>query len=417
LGLQGREVSFDESGGGLEKRDSKIRPEHRNRKSMSSYPKILFLGHDGSRSGAPLLLLELISWLKNNSELRMELLLKSGGPLEAAYSKQVQTDFWCDKIRQYNFGFMRSWLRRARLVKWQDPNWNALYPVEEYPLVYANTVVTLDEALRFRDARRSIILHVHEMKESVEHYSMRDILKASALQIDCFIAASRAVESYLIKDIGLPKEKVIVVHEFAVSDSKTGIHRHEARKRLGLTEENFVIGMCGAVSWRKGVDFFIRLAQVLKTKDSLNQIRLLWLGGNHAEHRQSLHELTQFGLTGICRFIEASDNPSDFYPALDVFALTSREDPFSVAMLEAGLAGLPIICFEGAGGGAEFVEQDAGICVPYGNVVKMAEACLILLGNESKRSSFGICAQKKVIENYSINKQASKILNIIQEFI
>jgi len=160
--------------------------------------KILFLGHDAGRTGAPLLLLALISWIKNNSDLRMELLLKSGGPLEQDYSKQIPIGIWSEKIRKYNFGFMRAWLRRARIMKWEDPSWNKLYLPEEYPVVYANTVVTLDEALKFRAPGRSIILHIHEMKETVEHFSMREKLKATASQVDCFIAASHAVESYLL---------------------------------------------------------------------------------------------------------------------------------------------------------------------------------------------------------------------------
>jgi glycosyltransferase involved in cell wall biosynthesis len=347
----------------------------------------------------------------------MELLLKSGGPLESAYSKQVPTDVWSDKIRKYNAGVIRSWLRRARIMKWEDPSWNKLYLPEEYPVVYANTVVTLDEALKFRAPGRSIILHIHEMKETVEHFSMREKLKASASLVDCFIAASHAVESYLLNEFDIPADKVRVVHEFAIADPKTGLRREDARKRFGLSDENFAIGMCGTISWRKGVDLFIRLAQILKNKDSSNKIRLLWLGGNRYEQRQSLHELSRFGLTDRCQFIEENDTPANFYAALDAFALTSREDPFSVAMLEAGLASLPIVCFQDSGGAPEFVEQDAGICVPYGNVAMMAEALLDLIGDESKRSSMGICAQRKVINNYTLDTQAPKILTILKEFI
>jgi glycosyltransferase involved in cell wall biosynthesis len=379
--------------------------------------KILFLGHDGSRTGAPLLLLELISWLKNNSGLQMELLLKSGGPLESDYARAVPTDIWSDKISQYNFSFMRVWLRRARVIGWREPDWNILYPPDKYSLVYANTVVALDEALKLSVLGRRIILHVHELNETVEHFSMREKLKASVAHVDCFIAASHAVESYLLKEIGIPSAKIRVVHEFAISDSKTVISRENVRKCFALSKDNFAIGMCGTISWRKGVDLFIRLAQILKTRDPLNQIRLLWLGGNRSEHRQSLHELSRFGLTDRCQFIEENDTPANFYAALDAFALTSREDPFSVAMLEAGLASLPIVCFQDSGGAPEFVEQDAGVCVPYGNVAMMAEALLDLIGDESKRSSMGICAQRKVINNYTLDTQAPKILTILKEFI
>jgi hypothetical protein len=65
--------------------------------------KILFLGHDGNITGAPLLLLEIISWLKSNSEYQMELLLKSGGPLESDYAKTVPTAIFLSKLGKTPF--------------------------------------------------------------------------------------------------------------------------------------------------------------------------------------------------------------------------------------------------------------------------------------------------------------------------
>jgi hypothetical protein len=36
-----------------------------------------------------------------------------------------------------------------------------------------------------------------------------------------------------------------------------------------------------------------------------------------------------------CRFVPSAPNPEAFFRVFDLFAMTSREDPFSVAMLEA----------------------------------------------------------------------------------
>jgi glycosyltransferase involved in cell wall biosynthesis len=376
--------------------------------------KILFLGHDASRSGAPLLLLEFISWLKKNSGLQMELLLKSGGPLESAYSKHVQTDIWYDKIRQYNFGFLRSWLRRARLTKWQEPDWNTLYPVEEYPLVYANTVLTLEEAIRFACPKRKIILHVHELEQIVKEYGIRKILEESLDKVALFIAASGAVEEFLVMKAGIPHSKVRRIYEFAVWSPKPGVERIEARTNYGLAEDDFAIGMCGSIGWRKGTDLFIRLAQIIKKRDKTSKCRLVWLGGSEACHGQAMHDVESLGISDICRFYPHQDDTSGYYVALDLFVLTSREDPFPVAMLEAASAGLPIICFKRSGGAPEFVQSDAGFCVPYADVEEMADVCLGLMEDRSRREQLGIIAKEKLNLYYTVQTQAPKLMEVIQ---
>ena len=47
--------------------------------------KVLFVSHDASRTGAPILLLNFLKWLKENTEISFITLLKQGGVLEPEF--------------------------------------------------------------------------------------------------------------------------------------------------------------------------------------------------------------------------------------------------------------------------------------------------------------------------------------------
>jgi len=115
--------------------------------------------------------------------------------------------------------------------------------------------------------------------------------------------------------------------------------------------------------------------------------------------------------------LPAVPNPETYFGAFDLFALTSREDPFSVAMLEAALCGLPIVCFAGAGGAVELVEHDAGIVVPYLDLSAMAIACVDLLLDDTRRRKVGENARAKVQAHYMLDQQGPKILSVIEAAI
>jgi glycosyltransferase involved in cell wall biosynthesis len=63
--------------------------------------------------------------------------------------------------------------------------------------------------------------------------------------------------------------------------------------------------------------------------------------------------------------VEAVSNPLDYLSVFDIFALTSREDPYPLVVLEAALLQKPMVCFEKAGGAQDLIETDAGLIVPY----------------------------------------------------
>src|SRR5262245_66680980 len=49
--------------------------------------KILFVGHDATRTGAPFVLLHLLRWLKANTNVGFHLLLLRGGELEPEFAE------------------------------------------------------------------------------------------------------------------------------------------------------------------------------------------------------------------------------------------------------------------------------------------------------------------------------------------
>jgi glycosyltransferase involved in cell wall biosynthesis len=378
---------------------------------------VLFLGHDASRTGAPLLLLKLLEWFETNSSIKPSVLLKRGGELESEYRDIAPKRFLIEDSGKINGRLHRRVLRKLRLLAIRRGYLTRLYPAEEFPVVYANTIDSTDLILRLAGPGRRIIHHIHELSYTTEYFDAVDALKKAVPHTFAYIVVSHSVREYLEKTIGVPAGKIRVIHGFplvSVRDNSKVESRQTIRRRLGIGEAEFVVGMCGLPQWRKGSDLFVQLAMHMQGRVAPAKCHLVWLGGNINSHREALYDVAKAGLQDVCHFIPAVPNPEAYFGAFDLFALSSREDPFSVAMLEAAASGLPIVCFAGAGGAPELVENDAGLIVPYLDVPAMASACAELLLDESRRKQMGETACAKVRECYTLAIQGPKILAVIE---
>ena len=382
--------------------------------------KVLFIGHDASRTGAPLLLLETVKWLKNNSNIQPSVLLKSSGELLPEFSAVAYTRCYRnqqDSVWKFDAQLHRRVLHKLKLAQKPRLDLNKIYSMDEYPVVYANTIASLDLAEELAGKGRRLIQHIHELSFTAEFYKATDSLRGSIRFTHSYIAASNAVRDFLENQIGVPASKIEVIHEFPVAIPQTSTNPEKLkaiRQKLGIPENAFVIGMFGSPTWRKGTDLFVQLAFKLTQSLGPESCHLVWLGGDENSHLEARYDAKRLGIENSCHFIKSVPEPGIYYSLIDVFALTSREDPFSVAMLEAALNALPIVCFANAGGGPELVEEDAGIVVPYLDVGAMAEACIKLYKNTNLRSLFGLTAQAKVKEHYVLEKQVPKIIKMIE---
>jgi glycosyltransferase involved in cell wall biosynthesis len=99
---------------------------------------------------------------------------------------------------------------------------------------------------------------------------------------------------------------------------------------------------------------------------------------------------------------------------MDVFALTSREDPFPLVMLEAGACHVPTVCFARAGGGPEFVVDKPALVAPFLDVAGFALRLETLRRDRVLRVQLGDAAAHKVRSEHIVEMQGPKILASIE---
>jgi glycosyltransferase involved in cell wall biosynthesis len=380
---------------------------------MRTRRRILFVSHAATRNGATILLLNLLRWLKCHTDDQLELLVCGTGELIREFEAIGPTTIWRnpDKV----FGLLSQSALRTRLesqlLKWQMRG-------RSYDLVYLNTAAVACYAGALARLAGSVLWHIHELG-----YALRNAISTEGIgQVlpvaTRFLAVSDSVRKMLVQEFKVAPDKVDLVHEFIptpnVSTEQAEFRRRQIRQELDWPEDAFVVGGCGALGWRKGTDIFLQVAQAMSGLTGQDRTRFLWVGGGSKDEvLRFRHDSHMFGLGQRCRHIPATPAVMDYYGAMDVFALTSREDPFPLVMLEAAASNLPLVCFEGAGGAPEFVGHDAGLIAPYLGIQAFASHVDTLRESPELRFKLGAAAARKVRESYVVEKQGPKVLDSI----
>ena len=384
--------------------------------------KILFIGHEASRSGAPILLLQLLQWLKQNSRWQFEILLKNGGPLEKDFAALAPTTVLNESLSEKIIG------RLCEAAGREIPAW-FLFPAKavqfarrrKIDFFYANTVAVAEEVAALSALGLPMIWHIHEMPFVIESFGAGPFVQAASRHRCHYIAASESVKHGLLNNYAIAAEKIRVVHEFITPASVDAEARKaigkSVREELSLPAGAFLAGMCGMVEWRKGADWFVNVARSLATEFPGQEIYLVWIGAADSPQtqREIDHDLELAGLRARVKFIGAKANSQRYLAALNVFVLSSREDPFPLVMLEAAALALPIVCFNHSGGGPEFVGRDAGLVVEYGDTLTMAKSLVRLSDDPALCVQLGAAACQKLTGSYTVETQAPKILEYIEE--
>lgn len=158
--------------------------------------------------------------------------------------------------------------------------------------------------------------------------------------------------------------------------------RSAARDFLGLPQSAFVIGNVGRLHPDKDQSTLLRgFARALP---QLPEGTLLAILGEGRLEQQLKALAGSLGIAGQVRFLGQVPQARNAFTAFDVFALSSDHEPFGMVLLEAMVAGVPVIATD-CGGAPEIVRGN-GSLFPLGDDAALAGLLIEYAGwNEEQR--------------------------------
>lgn len=321
--------------------------------------KTLFVGHDANRAGAQLVLLH---WLRERKArgLVNYLLLVEGGSLVKEYQEVAQVWIWKTDIPLWFK--VKQWIPRLK----GNRGWNhepsehkvqrimAALKNEAFDQVIGNTVSSVGLLSVLASLQLPLSVYVHELRFSISNYTTDADRAFMAKSIDRFYAVSESVKSVLQEDLGILESKISILPPIVeLKEGKSGRNK-SIRDSLGIPLDSPIVLGCGLAEWRKGPDVFLDVARALIVK--MPKVHFIWLGLLDNSYSKELVTSKEGWDDGRqVHLLPVSSDTRPYFESMDVFFLSSREDPFPLVMLEAAHAGKPIVGVRTSGGVNDFL--------------------------------------------------------------
>jgi glycosyltransferase involved in cell wall biosynthesis len=224
--------------------------------------------------------------------------------------------------------------------------------------------------------------------------------------------------------------------------------RSRARERFGVAagdDATLLVGIVGRLTEIKNHRMFLDAASLLLRREAraapggasppssdaspaAPRVRFIVIGDGHLRAELEAYA-ADLGLADAVTFAGTLDDPENFYPALDVVALTSLNEGTPLTLVEAMANERAAVATEVGGtvdllGGVESSELrrphrwrvcERGALVESNDAAAFAEALAHLLGNAELRAAMGERGRRFVEENYSVARLVSDVLALYGE--
>ncbi|OQX16846.1 MAG: hypothetical protein BWK73_02610 [Thiothrix lacustris] len=363
--------------------------------------KILLVAHDAHPHGAQMLALNLAKTLNQGMGFRVDLVCLGNGPLLNEYAK------WAT----------------VHLLSENDPHGVEAVDLAKdlfargHRTALVNTTVSglFLETLVAQGI--DCVALIHELKGVLCKNKLYGHAKAiAAYAAKIVFPAIEVVESFN-GVAAIPADKIVIRPQglYKRRDKSTSREwaRGQLRRKLGLEDDAQIILGAGYADHRKGVDLFV--AAGLAAAKNLPKACWVWIGHWEPGMQHAVeNQLSQCpDMRGRFIFPGLQADTDLFYGGSDVYALTSREDPFPSVVLEALDAGVPVVGFEGAGGFVGLLNEGCGKLVPKENAEAFALAVANLLAKPEERDALGLRGAALINERFSFRRYVFDLLDLL----
>jgi len=209
--------------------------------------------------------------------------------------------------------------------------------------------------------------------------------------------------------------------------SEHATRRAKFRQELCIPDHSILIGIVGRLTEIKNHQMFLNVVARLKKIDPAcrrqGEVRFIIIGDGGLRETLELETLA-LGLDKDVIFVGSRKDPEYFYPALDVVALTSRNEGTPLTLIEAMANARPVVATS-VGGVVDLlgdVVEDGpykvcrrGISVPAGDEAAFVAALSRIIRDRSLRQELGERGLEFVEVNYSKERLFEDIKDLYGE--
>lgn len=363
--------------------------------------KIVIVSHDAYPHGAQFIALNLARELTSSLRCEVEIVCLGGGPLKPEFAKYGKVH----DLSAANAGGPEAIQLASDLVN------------RGFQCALVNTTVGGHFLATLKQRGLRCVALVHELPGIIRSYNLLTHARSLADCADTVVFPASEVRDAFCEFGSVPVERAVIQPQGVFKpnryrDLDPALVRDELRARLGLRKEARIALGVGFADTRKGADWFLEAAGLVVAEDP--GVHFVWVGDWEPSMRQRAAGFAQERPAKFrnIHFAGLQEDTALYYAGADIFALTSREDPFPCVVLEAMDAGLPVVAFRGSGGSNALIDQAIGENVAMGDCSAFAAAILRILSDPIRRESSGDRGRALISERFSFRKYAFELAKL-----
>lgn len=361
--------------------------------------RVAIISHDARPHGAQYLALNMARELVSGLGMQVDVLLMDGGQLAPAFAETARVHDLTG-IPPERLDALLAGLRESGVE-----------------LVIANTAVSGRITQAVSAAGLPVVTLVHELPQLIRDYGLetevRDLVRYSDKVILPSMAVCEGLSGLVDADLLAMRSVIRPQGLFTRSRYRGATDLSEARARLrarlGLQSKARIVLAIGYADRRKGVDLLLAAAAICCKVDP--SLHFVWVGHlDETLRNENAAAIAKGDLEGRFHFMGLDFDTDDYYAGSDLYALSSREDPFPSVVLESLSVGVPVVAFEGTGGGADLMQRGVGAVVPTFDVERYASTILELLADDDERLRLGRAGSELIDAEFSFRGYVMDLL-------
>lgn len=378
---------------------------------LSRKPRLVFVSHDASRTGAPAIILRLLEMFSQSGDFECFSILDADGERLEEFQALSHTYVMSHSRHSRNFSDEDGFREISRLF-----NRDGVFRNNRPVCALVNSAESLRIAHGLKRESVPIVSLIHEIAASYAPQRFTDFGEIS----ERVVFPSEFVKSAAARfsDMDMSKARVrgqgLLTDDFGTMDRTQS--RRLLREKLGVEENAFIVLNVGSMDMRKGGDLFVDAAKIcLDRLPEDTPLYFIWYGRPDPSFTYPEEAVRLNGLEGRVRFMPSTPDIEQVFLGGDLFLLTARADPFPCVIHEAMVCGLPVVAFRDGGGAPELIGDDCGRVVDMYDLSAMADAILSYVADPDATSAQSGRAIARIRDHWDYLSYQRDIYELVKE--